>query len=86
MVIVMLAALATQMPAGEAPKSCPSSRAAELVDGRYDAAARKRASAIAGKSPVRWILPGSAVTQDYVPERLNVEVGDDGVVHRVWCG
>lgn len=34
----------------------------------------------------RIIPPDSAVTQDYRPERVNVDLDEDGVVIRVWCG
>jgi hypothetical protein len=36
--------------------------------------------------PRRVIFPGMAVTQDFVPERLNVEIGPDDRVARVYCG
>ena len=34
----------------------------------------------------RVIFPGMAVTQDFAPERLNVEVGEDDRIARVYCG
>lgn len=34
----------------------------------------------------RIIPPDSAVTQDYRPDRVNVDVDEDGVILRVWCG
>lgn len=37
-------------------------------------------------SLVRIIYPNSAVTQDYRPERLNVDVNVDGDIARLWCG
>jgi hypothetical protein len=36
--------------------------------------------------PRRVIFPGMAVTQDFVPGRLNVEIGSDDQVARVYCG
>ena len=36
--------------------------------------------------PSRVIFPGMAVTQDFVPERLNVEVGRDDRIAQVFCG
>ncbi len=36
--------------------------------------------------PRRVIFPGMAVTQDFVPERLNIEVGPDDRIARVYCG
>lgn len=35
--------------------------------------------------PVRVIHPGMAVTMDYNPTRLNIEVDAEGVIRRVWC-
>lgn len=34
----------------------------------------------------RVIMPDMAVTQDFRPDRLNISVGDDGVIDRVYCG
>jgi hypothetical protein len=34
----------------------------------------------------RIIPPDSAITQDHNPERVNVDVDEDGVILRVWCG
>ncbi len=36
--------------------------------------------------PRRIIFPGQAVTMDLVAERLNVEIGADDQVDRVYCG
>lgn len=36
--------------------------------------------------PRRIIFPGQAVTMDYVEGRLNVEIGADDRVARVFCG
>lgn len=34
----------------------------------------------------RIIPPDTAVTQDYRADRVNVDLDEDGVVTRVWCG
>lgn len=36
--------------------------------------------------PVRVIGFGMPVTMDYAPGRLNIELGQDGRIARVWCG
>ncbi len=36
--------------------------------------------------PVRVILPGMAVTMDYSPARLNLEVDERGHIFRFHCG
>lgn len=35
---------------------------------------------------VRPIAPGDLVTEDYRPERVNLDLDADGVILRVWCG
>lgn len=34
----------------------------------------------------RVIGPGMAYTQDFRPDRLNIEIDRAGVIQRVWCG
>jgi hypothetical protein len=34
----------------------------------------------------RIIPPGTAITEDYSPSRLNVDLDDKGRISRVWCG
>ncbi|MFT5341663.1 MAG: hypothetical protein ACI9BH_000876 [Paracoccaceae bacterium] len=34
----------------------------------------------------RIIPPNSAVTQDFRPDRMNVNLDEDGVIIRIWCG
>ncbi|MBW6416476.1 I78 family peptidase inhibitor [Celeribacter sp. PS-C1] len=36
--------------------------------------------------PVRVIRPGMAMTEDYRPNRTNIDIGRDGRIARVWCG
>jgi hypothetical protein len=40
----------------------------------------------AGDHPIRYIAPGDAVTMDFVPSRLNADLGDDGRITRFRCG
>jgi hypothetical protein len=35
---------------------------------------------------LRVIEPGMAVTTDHVPARLNIDLGTDGRIARVYCG
>lgn len=41
---------------------------------------------IAFSGPVRVIEPGSAVTMDFSPERLNIEVDKTGLIIALRCG
>ena len=36
--------------------------------------------------PMRVYTRGDMITQDYVPERLNVVLDERGTIVRVWCG
>lgn len=65
---------------------CPANAARSLVGRRADADARRQARRIAGRGRVRWIMPGGLVTQDYSEGRLNVQVGANDRIERVWCG
>jgi hypothetical protein len=38
-----------------------------------------------GDKPMRVIRPGTAVTMDYRPDRLNVQVGEDGKITGFTC-
>ncbi|MEZ5686181.1 MAG: I78 family peptidase inhibitor [Paracoccaceae bacterium] len=37
-------------------------------------------------APTRILRPGMAVTMDFVPERLNIVIGEDGLIEAVRCG
>lgn len=39
-----------------------------------------------GDRPVRILPPGSIMTMDHRPDRLNVETDDAGIITRIWCG
>jgi hypothetical protein len=43
-------------------------------------------AALQGAKRVRVIRPGQAVTMDYLPQRLNIETDDNGIVRRLRCG
>jgi hypothetical protein len=36
--------------------------------------------------PVRVYAQGDALTMDFNPDRLNIELGEGGAIARVWCG
>jgi Peptidase inhibitor I78 family len=40
----------------------------------------------AREGPVRVIEPGQAITMDFNPSRLNIDLDSAGVITRVWCG
>lgn len=68
------------VPVGEAD-TCGGAQYAGLVG--QDATALERVLII---GQVRVIRPGTAVTMDFRPQRLNFEVGEDGRIARIYCG
>lgn len=68
-------------PATLPAESCGAEALQHLV-GQTEAAAQ----GVAAPGAVRIIRPGMAVTMDYSPTRLNVEIGPDGRIVRVTCG
>ena len=43
-------------------------------------------AAIETPGPVRILAPGSVMTHDYVPDRLNIFTDDAGIVTELSCG
>ncbi|MDO9527200.1 MAG: I78 family peptidase inhibitor [Gemmobacter sp.] len=60
---------------------CGASTLQTLIGGPVSAYDAKTA-----KGAVRIIPPGTAVTMDFSPDRLNIETDAKGVVTRVTCG
>jgi Peptidase inhibitor I78 family len=58
------------------------------ADGMQDLVGRDRSVFAAMTFPVgtRIIEPGMAITEDYSPTRLNIDIRTDGRIARVWCG
>lgn len=66
---------------GSAENACGAAELQSLVGtsvGTLDASALPE--------PRRVIFPGQPVTMDYRAERLNVEIGKDDKIARVYCG
>ncbi len=36
--------------------------------------------------PLRILKPGDAYTQDFAPNRVNINLDEAGVITRIWCG
>jgi hypothetical protein len=66
------------------PVECDAARAESFV-GQNGQAIAEQARTAAGARTVRVIAPGQAVTQDFRPDRLNVETDTAGNVVRVHC-
>ncbi len=50
-----------------------------------DAILKDKVSTLIGK-PIRVYETGDAVTDDYVEDRVNIEVSDDRTIKQIWCG
>ena len=76
-------AVEPQTPATPAPAddTCNAAAYAGLVG--QDATALERVL-LMGK--VRVIRPGQAVTMDFMPDRINFRVGEDGRIAAITCG
>lgn len=73
-------------PTATLPAECAADKASALVGqpGTSDLAAE--AMKLSGARTVRWTAPGMAVTMDYRPDRLNIELDDKQMVARFTCG
>lgn len=77
----LLTVLALTTPALGQEDACGASGLQFLVG--------KESSALSAYEPgpkLRIIEFGTAVTMDYFADRLNIELGEDGRVTRVYCG
>lgn len=65
---------------------CDAEAGQQFVGQMLDDALSDKAKAATGARNVRVIRPGMAVTMDYRPDRLNIDLDEDGRVTRVHCG
>lgn len=42
--------------------------------------------AVGAEGPVRFLRPNQPMTMDLEPTRLNVHIGEDGIIKRMTCG
>lgn len=66
---------------GPEPETCGA-------EGMQDLVGQDKAVFAAMTLPMgtRIIPPGTAITEDYSPTRLNIDLDDKGRITRVWCG
>lgn len=69
-----------------AADACNSAAAGNAVGKRDTAALRAEVARMIGHTRLRWLPPGSVVTQDYRENRLNADIDDRGMVTRLRCG
>jgi hypothetical protein len=78
-------------PAPASSAASDSDCGADKVAGRWlnalpSADAKAAIAAAAGERTFRYYTQGDAITMDFSPARLNVEIGADGRIKRFWCG
>lgn len=74
--------LARHMPADQ----CRLEIASRYVGARAVPAVRSAVRDVARPRPVRWIVPGRAITLDFNPRRLNVILDETGRIMNMRCG
>ncbi len=80
------APVAETMPPVVADDGCGGSRVVDLVGKPMSEAVEADVRQRSGAKSVRVIRPGMAVTMDFRPDRLNVDVDEKNVVTGIRCG
>lgn len=65
---------------------CGAGKLGAWVNQLHGAEAMAQIRATIGHDRIRTIRPGDAVTMDYRPDRLNIELGEDGRIKVLRCG
>lgn len=73
-------------PAVGAGGTCDAEAARGLVGQVATAELGAEALRLTGARGLRWIQPGQAVTMDYRPDRLNIELDAQNRVTEIRCG
>ena len=75
------------LESGEAQDSgCGADKLGRWLNVLPTAEVKGQIAATVGQRPIRYIGPGDAVTMDFSPARLNVELGADGRIKVFRCG
>jgi len=89
--LLLMSACTTPSPLNGIPEaggggSCNAARAQSLLGRTATTELGGEALRLTGASGLRWIPPNSAVTMDYSPGRLNIELDAQNRVTRIRCG
>ena len=76
---------AAPSPPPEADR-CNAAAAGDAIGRKDTPALRAEVARKAGHSRIRWLPPGTIVTQDLRGDRLNIDIDEGGVVVRARCG
>lgn len=87
---MLLSACATPLPKpvhppGGSADECGAARLGAYLGKTADEQTTAAIRAAVGHDRIRVIRPGMAVTMDYRADRLNVDVGENGRIRRVYC-
>ena len=66
--------------------TCDAAPAAGLIGREATEALGAEALRLTGASRLRWLRPGTIVTMEFSPGRLNLRLDDQGRVTRIICG
>lgn len=72
--------------AADRNRACGTPVAEDFVGRKDTPALRADLARKVGHGRIRWLPPGTIVTQDYREDRLNVDIDAGGVIVRVRCG
>jgi hypothetical protein len=70
----------------ESGHRCDAAKARALIGRKRSPAVEREALRLSGAARVRWIPPGTMVTMDYRPDRLNLHLDRKGRIVSVNCG
>lgn len=82
---------ASSQPSPEPPRdrssvTCTLAGARDLIGQPDSPAMRAAITRMTAGQPVRWIMPGAAITPDFQQKRLNVILDEDGRIQSLRCG
>lgn len=84
--MLLTAACTTTSPASPPHMMCDATRVQDALGKSYTVELGAELQQASGSRTMRAISPGQAVTMDYRPDRLNVEMDDTDKITRISCG
>jgi hypothetical protein len=85
MILYVMNLMAILAPPSQGEAACNAGPAQVLVGRKLEAGIESDAMKLSGAKTVRTLKPGTAVTMEYRPDRLNVHVDKAGKIGRVNC-
>ena len=84
--LALTAACVNVVPADGGDAVCNADRAQSLVGRAGTTELGVEAQRLTGARGLRWIQPGQAVTMDFRPDRLNIELDAQNRITAIRCG